>query len=98
MSTSRRQTGTAGLAMLALAGIGLASALSAVYPISLCYAELSLVILGWVVLLQTRVPVLDHVRSGGQLSGAAGIAVAVILAAQTVLFLAVPGPVPGSTP
>jgi hypothetical protein len=72
----------------AVAGIALFVLLFYVYASSLQYAELALVTLGWVVVLQVGVLVLDHVRYGNALSADKWVAVAVILAAQAYLLLA----------
>jgi hypothetical protein len=72
----------------AVAGIVLFVLLFYVYASSLQYAELALVTLGWVVVLQVGVLVLDHVRYGNALSADKWVAVAVILAAQCYLLLA----------
>lgn len=78
----------------AVTGAALFLALFGVYTWSLRYAELSVVTMGWIGLLQAGVLVLDHVRYDVRLSGAAWLAVAVILTAQTFLLLTVPGPAP----
>lgn len=78
----------------AVMGAALFLALFGVYVWSLRYAELALVTLGWIVLLQAGVLVLDHVRYGVQLPATAWAAVAVILAAQIFLILIVPAPSP----
>jgi hypothetical protein len=72
----------------AVAGIALFVLLFYVYASSLQYAELALVTLGWVVVLQVGVLLLDHVRYGNALSADKWVAVAVILAAQAYLLLA----------
>ena len=70
------------------AGIALFVLLFYVYASSLQYAELALVTLGWVVVLQVGVLLLDHLRYGSALSADKWVAVAVILAAQAYLLLA----------
>lgn len=72
----------------AVTGVGLFVLLFYVYASSLQYAELALVTLGWVVVLQVGVLVLDHFRYGNALSADKWVAVAVILAAQAYLLLA----------
>ena len=59
-----------------------------VYASSLQYAELALVTLGWVVVLQVGVLLLDRVRYGNSLGADKWVAIAVILAAQAYLLLA----------
>ena len=59
-----------------------------VYASSLQYAELGLVTLGWIVVLQVGVLVLDRVRYGAEMSHGRWVAVVVILAAQAYLLLA----------
>ena len=71
-----------------VAGIALFVLLFYVYASSLQYAELALVTLGWVVVLQVGVLLLDHFRYGNALSADKWVAVAVILAAQAYLLLA----------
>jgi hypothetical protein len=71
-----------------VAGIALFVLLFYVYTSSLQYAELALVTLGWVVVLQVGVLLLDHLRYGSVLSADKVLAVAVILAAQAYLLLA----------
>ena len=71
-----------------VAGIALFVLLFYVYASSLQYAELALVTLGWVVVLQVGVLLLDHLRYGTVLSADKCVAVAVILAAQAYLLLA----------
>ena len=71
-----------------VAGIALFVLLFYVYASSLQYAELALVTLGWVVVLQVGVLLLDHLRYGSVLSADKWVAVAVILAAQAYLLLA----------
>jgi cell division protein FtsW (lipid II flippase) len=78
----------------AVAGIALFVLLFYVYASSLQYAELALVTLGWVVVLQVGVLVLDHVRYGNALSADKWVAVGVILAAQCYLLLASSGATP----
>ena len=67
-----------------------------VYASSLQYAELALVTLGWVVVLQVGVLMLDRMRYGHALSADKWAAVVVILAAQAYLLLASSGPAPVS--
>ena len=71
-----------------ITGIALFVLLFYVYASSLQYAELTLVTLGWVVVLQVGVLLLDHLRYGSVLSADKWVAVAVILAAQAYLLLA----------
>jgi len=77
-----------------IAGVALFVLLFYVYASSLQYAELALVTLGWVVVLQVGVLLLDQVRYGNALSADKWVAVAMILAAQAYLLLASSGPAP----
>ena len=79
------------------AGIALFVLLFYVYASSLQYAELALVTLGWVVVLQVGVLLLDHLRYGSALSADKWAAIAVILAAQAYLLLASSEAVPAAT-
>ncbi len=79
-----------------MAGVALFVLLFYVYASSLQYAELALVTLGWVVVLQVGVLMLDRMRYGNALSADKWAAVAVILAAQAYLLLASSGPAPVS--
>jgi hypothetical protein len=71
----------------AAAGVGLFLLLFYVYASSLQYAEFALVTLGWVVVLQVGVVLLDQFKYGNALSADKWVAVAVILAAQAYLLL-----------
>jgi multidrug transporter EmrE-like cation transporter len=71
-----------------VAGIALFVLLFYLYASSLQYAELALVTLGWVVVLQVGVVLLDRLRYGNALSADKWVAIAVILAAQGYLLLA----------
>ena len=59
-----------------------------VYASSLQYAELAVVTLGWVVVLQVGLLALDRVRYGVRLPLGSWVAVTVILLAQAYLLLA----------
>ena len=59
-----------------------------VYASSLQYAELTLVTLGWVVLLQVGVVLLDRFRYGQVFGPDKWLAIVLILAGQTYLLLA----------
>jgi hypothetical protein len=74
-----------------LAGIALFVLLFYVYASSLQYAELTLVTLGWVVLLQVGVIMLDRFRYGQVLSADKWVAVGLILLAQAYLLLSPSG-------
>ena len=71
-----------------LLGLLAFGALFWVYASSLQYAELALVTMGWVVLLQVGLVVLDKVRYGVELPTGKWVAVVVLLAAQAYLLLA----------
>jgi hypothetical protein len=85
---------------MAAVGVGLFVLLFWVYASSLRYAELAPVTLGWVVLLQVGVVLLDRFRYGTPVSRGQWAAVVVVIAAQAYLLLApsaAPGTQPGST-
>ena len=82
---------SAGMAAL---GVALFVVLFWVYASSLRYAELAPVTLGWIVLLQVGVLLLDRFRYGTPLSRGQWAAVAVVLAAQLYLVLAPPAAQP----
>lgn len=73
---------------MALLGTALFVLLFWVYASSLRYAELAPVTLGWVVILQVGVVLLDRFRYGTPVSRGQWAAVAVVLAAQAYLLLA----------
>jgi hypothetical protein len=58
-----------------------------VYASSLQYAELGAVTLGWIVVLQVGVLMVDRLRYGAHLPTAKWLAVGVIIAAQAYLLL-----------
>lgn len=58
-----------------------------VYASSLRYAALAMVTMGWIVLLQVGVLVLDHVRYGATLAPSKWVAVVLILVLQTYLVI-----------
>jgi hypothetical protein len=58
-----------------------------VYASSLQYAELAPVTMGWVVILQVGVVLVDHYRYGTPMTTSRSIAVVVILLAQAFLLL-----------
>ena len=59
-----------------------------VYASSLQYAELAVVTMGWIVLLQVGIVVVDRLRFGATLPAGKMAAIVVILAAQGYLLLA----------
>ncbi len=59
-----------------------------VYASSLQYAELAVVTMGWIVLLQVGIVILDKVHYGADLPSDKIAAIVVILAAQGYLLLA----------
>ena len=71
-----------------LVGLAAFGVLFWVYASSLQYAELALVTMGWVVLLQVGLVVLDRVRYGVELPPGKWVAIVVVLAAQSYLLLA----------
>jgi len=66
-----------------------------VYASALQYAELAPVTIGWVVLLQIGVVLVDHYRYGAPFTIWRGVAIGVILVAQAFLLL---GPTGAATP
>jgi len=72
----------------AAVGLALYVVLFWVYSSSLRYADLAPVTLGWVVVLQVGVLLLDRFRYGATLTGGQWVAVVVLLAAQAYLLLA----------
>jgi hypothetical protein len=85
-----------GSARWLLVGIGCFVALFYVYASSLQYADLATVTMGWIVLLQVGLLVLDHLRYDVSLPPARWVAVGLILVLQAYLVLAptVSGPGP----
>ncbi|WP_392542445.1 hypothetical protein [Oryzobacter telluris] len=67
-----------------------------VYASSLQYAELAVVTMGWIVLLQVGIVVVDRVHFGATLPAGKMAAIVVILAAQGYLLLA-PSPTTSGT-
>ena len=59
-----------------------------VYASALQYAELALVTLGWIVVLQVALLLLDRFRYGVEMPTGKWVAVAIILAAQAYLLMA----------
>src|SRR3954462_11021337 len=59
-----------------------------VYASSLRYAELALVTMGWVVMLQVGLVLVDRWRYGGELATGKWVAIAVVLGGQAYLVLA----------
>jgi len=79
----------------AFAGVALFVLLFYVYASSLQYAELTLITLGWIVILQVGVVLLDRFRYGQVLGPDKWAAIVLIIAAQTYLMVA---PTSGATP
>jgi len=71
-----------------LAGVGCFLVLFYVYASSLQYADLGTVTMGWIVLLQVGLLVLDHLRYDVSLPPARWVAVVLILVLQAYLVLA----------
>ncbi len=82
----------------AAGGVVLFVLLFFVYASSLQYAELALVTLGWVVVLQVGVLMLDRFPYGQALSADKWVAVVVILAAQGYLLMPSPPASPPASP
>ncbi|GAA5035605.1 hypothetical protein GCM10023258_37680 [Terrabacter aeriphilus] len=76
-------------------GLGAFLVLFWVYASSLQYAELALVTMGWVVILQVGLVLIDRWRYGVELPPGKWVAIALVLVAQGYLVLA-PG-VPGTS-
>jgi hypothetical protein len=74
--------------VIAAAGVVMFLLLFWVYASSLQYAELAPVTLGWIVVLQVGVVLLDRYRYGTQLPAGAWLAISVMIAAQAYLLLA----------
>lgn len=82
--------------LLGVVGAGLFLALFYVYACSLQYVDLALVTLGWIVILQIGVLLLDRLHYDRQISAGSWVAVVVLLAAQAYLVLnPAPAPAPG---
>jgi multidrug transporter EmrE-like cation transporter len=71
-----------------LAGIGCFLVLFYVYASSLQYADLGTVTMGWIVLLQVGILLLDHVRYDVSLPPTKWVAIGLILVLQGYLLLA----------
>ncbi|HET9657882.1 MAG TPA: hypothetical protein VFP72_21190 [Kineosporiaceae bacterium] len=76
---------------LAVVGAGLFVALFWVYASSLQYADLAPVTLGWIVVLQVGVVLLDRFRYDTRIATGTWVAIAVIVTAQAYLLFAVGG-------
>ena len=82
-----------------VAGVLTFAVLFWVYASSLQYAELAVVTLGWVVVLQVGVVVVDALRYGTPSPPLTWVVVGVLVAAQAYLLLAPPpSPAPGGPP
>lgn len=79
-----------------VAAATLAVALFYLYACALQYADLGLVTLGWVVVLQVGVLLLDRYRYGVVLSADKWVAIGVLLLAQAYLLLAPAGETPSA--
>ena len=71
-----------------LLGLAAFAVLFWVYASSLQYAELALVTMGWIVMLQVGLGVIDRVRYGVELPAGKWVALLLLLAAQAYLLLA----------
>lgn len=74
--------------LVLVAGLVLAALLFVVYAATLQYASLTTVTLGWVVMLQVGVVLLDRFRYHQPMPAGTWVAVGVLLAAQAYLLLA----------
>jgi hypothetical protein len=70
-----------------VAGAGSFVALFVVLALGLCYAEMSIIILGWIVVLQTGVILIDRSRYGTSITTGGWVAIALILVLQGYLVL-----------
>ncbi len=77
-----------GTARALVLGLGSFALLFWIYASSLRYAELSVVTMGWVVILQVGLLMIDRMRYGVELPPGKWVAVAVVLIAQGYLVLA----------
>jgi hypothetical protein len=75
-----------------LLGVGAFLVLFWVYASALQYAELGLVTMGWIVVLQVALLLVDRFQYGVHLAPGKWVAVGVILLAQTYLVLGPVGP------
>jgi hypothetical protein len=75
-----------------LLGVGAFLVLFWVYASALQYAELALVTMGWIVVLQVALLLVDRFQYGVHLAPGKWVAVGVILLAQTYLVLGPVGP------
>jgi hypothetical protein len=91
-AVARRSIGYAAL------GVALFVVLFWVFASSLQYADLTPVTVGWIVVLQVGVIMLDRYRYGVDLPRGHWVAIAIIIAAQAYLLVGLPGAptVPGS--
>lgn len=81
-----------GSAVWLAAGIVTSLALFYVYASSLRYADLAVVTIGWIVLLQVALLVWEHARSGAPMPLTKLAAVVAIIALQLYLVVGTPGP------
>lgn len=81
----------------AVVGVTAFLALFWVYASALQYAELALVTLGWIVVLQVGLLLVDRFRYGVELPSGHWVAVALILTAEAYLLLAPAGSAPPSS-
>jgi hypothetical protein len=81
-------------AMLAV-GVGAFLVLFWVYASALQYAELAIVTLGWIVLLQVGLLLIDRLHYGIHLAPTKWVAIVVILAAQAYLLVPAAGAATG---
>lgn len=75
----------------AVLGVGCFGVIFVVYSASLAYAELAVVTMGWIVLLQVGLVIMDRLKFGVNLPPDALVALAVILVAQGYLVLRTSG-------
>lgn len=73
--------------LLGLVGAGLFLALFYVYACSLQYVDLAPVTLGWIVILQVGVLLLDRLHYDRHIGAGAWVAVVILIAAQAYLVL-----------
>ena len=87
-SVAAKEWSRGGGAPSLVVGVGAFLTLFWVYASALQYADLALVTLGWIVVLQVGLLLLDRFRYGVELPSGHWVAVAVILLAEAYLLLA----------
>lgn len=94
-AVAAKRWATSGSTLWFLGGVALFAVLFWTYGSALQYAELSIVTMGWIVMLQVGLLVLDRVQNAVVLSSGQWLAVVGILALQGYLVLGPTGGGPG---